>query len=89
MVDVGGYRLRRESFLSKKAEAVARIVLETRREMSLDLLTEKEMEIIVEHLRGHPRGPGLFGSGRRQTERHHRPEGMSAQNKGATRSPNC
>jgi spoIIIJ-associated protein len=51
MVDVGGYRLRRESFLSKKAEAVARIVLETRREMSLDLLTEKEMEIIVEHLK--------------------------------------
>lgn len=54
MVDVGGYRLRRESFLSKKAEAVARIVLETRREMSLDLLTEKEMELIVEHLKTIP-----------------------------------
>jgi spoIIIJ-associated protein len=54
MVDVGGYRLRREGFLSKKAEAVARIVLETKREMSLDLLTEKEMEIIVEHLKSIP-----------------------------------
>jgi spoIIIJ-associated protein len=50
-VDVGGYRLRRESFLAKKAEAVSRIVLETKREMSLDLLTEKEMELIAEHLK--------------------------------------
>ena len=54
MVDVGGYRVRRESFMCKKAEAVGRIVIETRREMSLDLLTEKEMELIVEHLKTIP-----------------------------------
>jgi spoIIIJ-associated protein len=47
-VDVSGYLARRDSFLSKKATAVARIVLETRREMALDMLTEKEMET-VEH----------------------------------------
>jgi len=45
-VDVSGYLARRESFLSKKATAVARIVLETRREMALDMLTEKEMETV-------------------------------------------
>jgi len=47
-VDVSGYLARRENFLSKKATAVARIVVETRREMALDMLTEKEMET-VEH----------------------------------------
>lgn len=53
-VDVGGYRVRRENFLRKKAAAVARIVLETRREMALDLLTEKEMELVREALRSEP-----------------------------------
>jgi len=50
-VDVGGYRVRRENFLCKKATAVARIVLETRREMALDLLTEKEMETVERALK--------------------------------------
>lgn len=50
-VDVSGYRMRRENFLRKKATAVSRIVLETRREMALDLLTEKEMEVVQEALR--------------------------------------
>ena len=50
-VDVSGYRLRRENFLRKKGTAVARIVLETHREMALDLLTEKEMELVVEALK--------------------------------------
>ncbi|OYD16863.1 hypothetical protein CH330_01585 [candidate division WOR-3 bacterium JGI_Cruoil_03_51_56] len=50
-VDVSGYRLRRENFLRKKATAVARIVLETQREMALDLLTEKEMEIVRQALK--------------------------------------
>ena len=50
-VDVSGYRMRRENFLRKKATAVARIVLETRHEMALDLLTEKEMEVVQEALR--------------------------------------
>lgn len=54
MVDVGNYRARRENLLTNKAEAVARIVLETKRDMSLDLLTEKEMEIIAEHLKSIP-----------------------------------
>lgn len=53
-VDVGGYRVRRENFLKKKATAVARIVLETRREMALDLLTEKEMELVRDALRVEP-----------------------------------
>jgi spoIIIJ-associated protein len=51
MVDVGGYRMRRENFLCKKAEAVARIVMETRREMALDPLTDKERTLVEEHLR--------------------------------------
>ncbi len=53
-VDVSGYRMRRENFLRKKATAVARIVLETKREMALDLLTEKEMEVVQEALRPMP-----------------------------------
>jgi len=51
MVDVGGYRSRRESFLCKKAEAVARIVIETKREMALDPLTDKERIMVEEHLK--------------------------------------
>jgi spoIIIJ-associated protein len=53
-VDVGGYRVRRENFLCKKATAVARIVLETKREMALDILTEKEMETVVDALKTIP-----------------------------------
>ncbi len=53
-VDVSGYLARRESFLSKKAIAIARIVLETRREMALDMLTEKEMEIVQQALESIP-----------------------------------
>lgn len=49
-VDVGGYRQRREDFLRKKGLAVARIVIETGREMSLDLLTEREMLMVREAL---------------------------------------
>lgn len=50
IVDVGGYKKRREDFLQKKALAVAKIVQETGREMSLDPLTEKEMGIVKEAL---------------------------------------
>ena len=46
LVDVGGYRMRRNNFLKKKAEAVARIVLQTGREMALDPLTKKEQQIV-------------------------------------------
>jgi spoIIIJ-associated protein len=51
MVDVGGYRSRRENFLRKKAEAIARIVLETKREMALDPLTDRERILVEEHLK--------------------------------------
>jgi spoIIIJ-associated protein len=53
-VDVSGYRVRRENFLRRKATAIARIVMETRREMALDLLTEKEMELVRDALRVEP-----------------------------------
>jgi predicted RNA-binding protein Jag len=53
-IDVGGYRHRREVFLCKKAEAVARIVTETQREMALDPMTDKEKALVEEHLRNVP-----------------------------------
>ncbi len=46
LVDVGGYRMRRNNFLKKKAEAIARIVLQTGREMALDPLTRKELQVV-------------------------------------------
>lgn len=49
-VDVSGYRLRRENFLKKKALAVARIVSETKREMALDMLTERELRLVEKEL---------------------------------------
>ena len=50
MVDVSGYRMRRENFLCKKATAIARIVLETGREMALDLLNDREFESVEKTL---------------------------------------
>ncbi len=50
LVDVGGYRMRRNNFLRKKAEAIARIVLQTGREMALDPLTKKELQIVESKL---------------------------------------
>ncbi len=50
LVDVGGYRNRRNNFLKKKAEAIARIVLQTGREMALDPLTKKEQQIVESKL---------------------------------------
>lgn len=55
LVDVAGYRQRRDNFLRKKALAVAKIVLETGREMALDFLTEKEMAVVQEALKELPR----------------------------------
>ncbi|MCX8014754.1 MAG: hypothetical protein N2748_01925 [candidate division WOR-3 bacterium] len=48
--DVSGYRRRRENFLKKKALAVAKIVLETNREMALDILTEREFQMVEKEL---------------------------------------
>ena len=38
--------MRRTNFLKKKAEAIARIVLQTGREMALDPLTKREQQIV-------------------------------------------
>ena len=46
LVDVSGYLMRRTNFLKKKAEAIARIVLQTGREMALDPLTKREQQIV-------------------------------------------
>ncbi|MEO0079157.1 MAG: hypothetical protein ABIK44_00570 [candidate division WOR-3 bacterium] len=53
-LDIGGYRQRRENFLRRKATAVAKIVMETKREMALDLLTEKELAVVQEALASQP-----------------------------------
>lgn len=50
IVDVGGYKQRRENFLRKKALAIAKIVLDTGREMALDPLTDKERKIVAQAL---------------------------------------
>lgn len=50
VVDVGGYKQRRENFLRKKTLAIAKIVLETSREMALDPLTDKERKIVAQAL---------------------------------------
>jgi spoIIIJ-associated protein len=50
LVDVSGYRMRRTNFLKKKAEAIARIVLQTGREMALDPLTKREQQIVERKL---------------------------------------
>jgi|YelNatPaOPRAMG01_1025707.scaffolds.fasta_scaffold00039_127 spoIIIJ-associated protein len=50
ILDVSGYRMRRINFLKKKALAVAKIVLETKKEMALDELTDKEVAIVSETL---------------------------------------
>lgn len=52
VVDVGGYRQRRENFLRKKAMAISKIVKETGREMMLDPLTDKERKIVEKTLAG-------------------------------------
>ncbi len=49
-VDVSGYRMRRENFLKKKALAVAKIVSDTKREMALDILTERELRMVEKEL---------------------------------------
>jgi spoIIIJ-associated protein len=50
LIDVNGYRIRRNNFLKKKAEAVAHVVLETGREMALDAMTKREEKIVMMRL---------------------------------------
>ena len=68
IVDVGGYAERRDNMLRHKATAVARIVLETGREMALDMLTEKEMHFVRDELASLP-GVRVYavGDGPRRT----------------------
>jgi spoIIIJ-associated protein len=49
-VDVSGYRKRHENFLKKKALAVAKVVVETKRDMALDILTEREYHMVEREL---------------------------------------
>jgi spoIIIJ-associated protein len=49
-IDIAGYRKRQENFLKKKALAVAKIVSETKREMALDILTDKEFQMVEAEL---------------------------------------
>ena len=49
-VDVSGYRKRHENFLRKKALAVAKVVTETKLDMALDILTEREYRMVEKEL---------------------------------------
>ncbi|MEO0072789.1 MAG: hypothetical protein ABIK10_05090 [candidate division WOR-3 bacterium] len=67
-VDISGYRKKQETFLKKKALAVAKIVSETKREMALDILTDKEYQMVENELL--PLGTVrvyAVGTGRRKT----------------------
>lgn len=50
LVDINNYRLKRNGFLKKKAEAIAHIVLQTGKEMALDPLTKREEQLVLETL---------------------------------------
>jgi len=67
-LDVSGYRKRGENFLKKKALAVAKIVFETKRDMALDILTEREFRMVENELAplGTVRVYGI-GSGSKRT----------------------
>jgi spoIIIJ-associated protein len=54
LVDAGGYRRRRANFLRAKASAVARLVLESGREMELEPATYEEMAVIQDELKSIP-----------------------------------
>ena len=54
IIDIAGYRQRRASFLRMKTSAIARIVLESGREMALEPLTFEEMQIVEDELKKIP-----------------------------------
>ncbi|MCX7994546.1 MAG: Jag N-terminal domain-containing protein [candidate division WOR-3 bacterium] len=66
LVDVNGYRQRRTNLLRKKAEAIARIVLQTGREMALDPLTPREEKIVANKI-NELKGVKLYTIGRGST----------------------
>ena len=63
LIDVSGYRMRRTNFLKKKAEAIARIVRQTGREMALDPLTKREKQV-VEGILSEIKGVKLYSIGK-------------------------
>lgn len=63
LIDVSGYRMRRTNFLKKKAEAIARIVLQTGREMALDPLTKREKQV-VEGILSEIKGVKIYSIGK-------------------------
>lgn len=63
LININNYRQRRANFLRKKAEAIARIVLQTGREMALDPMTPRE-EIIVATKINELKGVKLYVVGR-------------------------
>ncbi len=63
LIDVNGYRQRRTNFLRKKTEAIARIVLQTGREMALDPLTPREEKIVTSKI-NELKGVKLYTIGR-------------------------
>ncbi len=50
ILDVSGYRMRRVNFLKKKALAIAKVVMDTKREMAFDFLTPRELKIVADAL---------------------------------------
>lgn len=54
IVDIAGYRQHRASFLRAKAQAIARIVTESGREMELEPLTFEELEVVQDELKKTP-----------------------------------
>ena len=54
IVDIAGYRRQRANFLRAKTLAIARIVLESGREMAIEPLTYEEMELVEDELKSIP-----------------------------------
>ncbi len=63
LIDVNGYRQRKTNFLRKKTEAIARIVLQTGREMALDPMTPREEKIVASKI-NELKGVKLYTIGR-------------------------
>ncbi|MEO0094786.1 MAG: Jag N-terminal domain-containing protein [candidate division WOR-3 bacterium] len=63
LVDVNSYRQRKANLLRKKTEAIARIVMQTGREMALDPLSPREERIVMNKI-NELKGVKLYTIGR-------------------------
>ncbi len=63
LVDINGYRQHKNNLLRKKAEAIARIVLQTGREMALDPMTPREERIVANKI-NELKGVKMYSIGR-------------------------